>query len=255
MNNIKNTIGWADYSWNPITGCSPVSEGCEHCYAAAISKRFGLPWGDPVFHPERLDEPLKLKKPARIFVCSMSDMFHDAVLAVWIDQILEVMSACPQHTFIVLTKRPQNIERKLYEVTADYPIRELGSGDYLPNLWLGVTAENQRRADERIPELLSIPAAKHFVSVEPMLGAVDLRNRLCSHSCEDWGLCRGKRREQCCIENIDWVIAGPETGVGKRPYFSQWIDYLSRQCDESNTPFYDKRVHFIRREWPKGTNL
>lgn len=250
MNNIKNTIGWADYSWNPITGCSPVSEGCEHCYAAAISKRFGLPWGDPVFHPERLDEPLKLKKPARIFVCSMSDMFHDAVLAVWTDQILEVMSACPQHTFIVLTKRPQNIERKLYEVTADYPIRELGSGDYLPNLWLGVTAENQRRADERIPELMRIKAAKRIISVEPMLTPVDMEalERPNHFNTQAYGWKHWWPRQ------ISWVIAGPETGAGKRPCPYQWIDDLARQCYESNTPFYDKRDRYIRREWPKGNN-
>lgn len=227
MNNIKNTIGWADWSWNPITGCSPVSEGCEHCYAAAMSKRFGLPWGTPVFKPERLAEPLKLKKPARIFVSSMSDMFHQHVLFSWRDEIFNVIKHTEHHTYIILTKRPQHL---IYEYCA---IKEL------PNLWIGVSIENQQRANERIPELLKIPAAKHIVSVEPMLGPVDLTYAAFNGA-----------DSLSSIEGIDWVIAGPETGAGKRPCADWMIYELFKQCANARIPFYDKRKYYIQREWP-----
>jgi len=220
MNNIKKTIGWADYSWNPITGCSPASEGCKNCYAAEISKRFNLPWGDPVFHPERLDEPAKLKKPARIFVCSMSDMFHPLVRREWKEQIYRVMETAKHHTYIILTKRIGNV--MAYWAT-------------LPNVWLGVSAENQQRANERIPELMRISAARRVVSVEPMLGPVDLP---------------GMVLNGVCLDGLSWVIAGPETGAGKRQCKNEWINDLARQCADSGTAFYDKRRNYVRREWP-----
>jgi protein gp37 len=239
MNNIKKTIGWADYSWNPITGCSPASEGCDHCYAEAINKRFGLPWGTPVFKPERIEEPLKLKRASRIFVCSMSDLFHedapiDAQSAVW-----DVAKCCPQHTFIILTKRAMRMKEILIETGC------FGLGE-LPNIWLGVSAENQARANERIPELLRISAAKRVVSVEPMLGCVDL-------SRQDRPFYAGKPCWPCnepLISMIDWVIAGPETGAGKRPCKDVWINDLADQCKQANVPFYDKRNQHTRREWP-----
>ncbi len=239
---MPTKIEWCDEVWNPITGCSSASEGCQNCYARRMARRLagrcGYPaWPtefDVTFHPDRLELPLKWKKPRRIFVNSMGDFFHNEVDTHWIDDVLEVIGACPQHTFLVLTKRPQNIERKLYEVTAAHGCRELGGGDYLPNLWLGVTAENQARANERIPILLSIPAAVHFVSVEPMLGPVDLSNWLCPEG-----------------DVLDWVIAGPETGPGARECKPEWIEELANQCEDAGVPFFDKRKNFIRRDWPQ----
>lgn len=250
MNDVRKTIGWADFTWNPITGCSPVSRGCENCYAAALVKRFpqihgytglGVAWDpmdpDPVsfrrlvFHRDRLEEPLKRKKPARIFVCSMGDLFHQKVDTVWIDRILEVMAACPQHTFIVLTKRPENAEAKMYGVTPDNPCRELGGGDNLRNLWIGVSAENQKTAECRVPLLMQIPAVVRFVSVEPMLGPVNLTA---------W------------LKRLDWVIAGPETGPGRRCCSRSWLESLHVQCLRMGKPFYDKRKDYERREWPVG---
>ena len=223
MNRNTKENQWWDYTWNPIAGCSPISEGCQNCYAAGMSKRFGWPWGAATFHLERLEEPIELKKPSRIFVCSMGDFFHASVNTVWIDNILEVMAACPEHTFMVLTKRAHLIEPKLYEVTAENPCRELGEGDYLPNLWLGATIETQAH-EQRIFFLLSIPAAVHFVSVEPMLEPVSLKRR------------------------VDFVIAGPETGQGARPCRDEWIDALAAE----SPCFFDKRKNGTRREFPNS---
>jgi protein gp37 len=105
----KTRIEWCDWTWNPIVGCEPISAGCQNCYAASISKRFGLPWGQPVFRPERLEEPLKVEKPARIFVCSMGDFFHAKVLREWKEAVFRVIDRAPRHTFIFLTKRPENV--------------------------------------------------------------------------------------------------------------------------------------------------
>jgi protein gp37 len=228
-----NGIGWCDYTWSPIVGCSPVSEGCSACYAEAISRRFGLPWGKAVFKPERLGEPAKVKKPGRIFVCSMSDLFHEAVETEWRDAVYRTIEDCPWHTFIILTKRPeiamrdilgQDLRRRLY-----------------PNVWLGVTAENQARADERIPILLRIPAAVRFVSVEPMLGAVDLTPYISG------GLTGGG-----FLDGLSWVIAGPETGPKARLCCDSWLCDLAAQCYAEGVPFFDKRTPGIRREWPKA---
>lgn len=237
---MPTKIEWCDEVWNPITGCTPISEGCQNCYAKRMAKRLRGRFGYPdfpnefkvTFHPDRLDLPLKWRKPRRVFVNSMGDLFHDDVDTHWIDDVLEVIAACPQHTFMMLTKRPENIDHKLYEITKAHGCRELGGGDYLPNLWLGVTAENQKRADERIPLLLSIPAAKHFVSVEPMLGPVDLTNWLCPEG-----------------DVLDWVIAGPETGPGARTCENWWIQHLTVDCKNAGVAFFDKRVGG-KREWP-----
>jgi protein gp37 len=144
--------------------------------AKRLRGRYGYLADEPfrvTLHPERLDEPLHWKKPQRVFVVSMGDLFHDDVPAEFVEDVFEVMSQCRQHCFLVLTKRPQNIQAKLYEQIGTSP-RLLGGGDFLPNVWVGVTAENQAAADERIPVLLQVPAAKRFVSCEPLLGPVDL---------------------------------------------------------------------------------
>ena len=158
-------IEWCDSVWNPVTGCTPISEGCNHCYAKRMAnrlrERYGYPADDPfrvTFHTFRLGEPERMKKPRRIFVCSMSDIFHKDVSDDYLDCIFSVITKCSHHTFMVLTKRPN----RMLDYISDWP-------HPMSNLWLGVTAENQARADERIPILLQIPAAVRFVSVEPML--------------------------------------------------------------------------------------
>ena len=159
-------------------------------------------------------------------------MFHPNVPTLWIDRVLEVMAACPQHTFMVLTKRPENIESKLYDFDPLNPARELGGGDYLPNLWMGVTAENQDIAYERIPVLLNTWTAKRFVSVEPMLSEVNIFTLL------------------SVDPGIDWVIAGPESGPGARPAHAEWFASLRNQCRLRDVPFFDKRDGACLREYP-----
>lgn len=174
---MPTKIEWAQETWNPITGCTPVSEGCQHCYARRMATRLrgrcGYPADDPfrvTFHPDRLGQPLKWKKPRMIFVCSMGDLFHDLPPpeGSWpiVDRILRVCNDCPQHIFLLLTKR---IEHAWYYFRSPVYNGNYSRSELLgKNIWLGVTAENQQRADERIPILLQIPAAVRFVSVEPM---------------------------------------------------------------------------------------
>jgi len=169
----KSSIEWLEggSTWNPVMGCSPVSDGCMNCYALNMISRYrGLKgWLDlsckVQTFPERLQQPLKWKKPRKIFVCSMSDLFHEDVPNQFICRIFDVIEKCPQHTFIILTKRPENMYWQLVENSpCEYPIHfDDITGVPLPNVWLGVTAENQEQADKRIPTLLQIPAAVRFV--------------------------------------------------------------------------------------------
>lgn len=246
MANTK--IEWTEKTWNPITGCAKISEGCQNCYAERMSKRLGGRCGydkdNPfkvTFHPDRLDEPLHWKKPSKIFVCSMGDLFHDDVPESWIFSVYTIMEKCPQHTFMILTKR---INR------AAYVMRKFEGRSWpLPNLWLGVTAENQKRADERIPILLQIPAAKRFVSIEPMLGAVSLNQieRPDKHERETFyydSALTGFKAHKCggwySKEKLNWVICGGETGPKARPMHPDWVRSLRDQCQEAGTPFFFK---------------
>lgn len=246
----KTKIEWATHSWNPVTGCTPVSEGCQNCYAQRIANRLrgrcGYPADDPfrvTLHPERLGEPLRWRKPSRVFVCSMGDLFHPDVQPIWLSMIFNVIRECPQHTFMVLTKRPE------------IALEHLGNAMLqpyfgLPNLWIGVTAENQQRADERIPILLQIPAVVRFVSVEPMLGQVDLtgirfdRNTI-MNVLEGCGInrlspCQSIPNAFC--EKIDWVICGSESGPNHRKTKIEWIRDLREQCISANVPFFLKQM-------------
>lgn len=232
-------IPWCDYTWNPVVGCSPVSEGCQNCYAAAMSKRFGWPWGKARYMPERLSEPARVKKAGRVFVCSMSDLGHKTVDPQWRMEIALMMLANPQHTYIVLTKRPG-------------PWLNM----FAPLAWIGVTIENQEQAEKRLPQLIAIIHATRFVSVEPMLGPVDLTRvrfptgcleNLLNPKISDWGM-KAVGKPNC----IDWVIAGPETGPKARPMPEDAIHNLRFQCQEAGVPFFDKRNDGIpRREYPQ----
>jgi len=224
-------IEWADKVWNPVTGCTPISAGCEHCYAKRMATRLagrvGYPADDPfrvTLHSDKMGEPRTWRKPQRVFVCSMGDLFHDAVPYEWIRDVFQMMMfTAPQHTYMILTKRPERLMKWMlinYDPETMYRFRDL-----YPHIWLGVTAENQRQADIRVPILLSIPATVHFVSVEPMLGRV---------SFVGWPV------------RPEWIIAGPETGPGARA-----MDHFEFQKLMEESPcFFDKRIHGERREFP-----
>lgn len=195
----RTSIPWADYTWNPITGCT---RGCDYCYARRIAERFrprhkngepllqpldgtpvvtgssgeAFPCGfSPTIYPDRLDEPLRLKKPSRIFLGSMGDLFDPAFSDEFRNHIFAIVAATPQHTYLLLTKQAEEMRRFIMTMDAAYRLDDgPGLTALLPNLWLGVTVTNQADADERTPLLLDTPAAHRFVSVEPMLGPVDL---------------------------------------------------------------------------------
>ena len=246
-------ISWADKTWNPISGCSKISEGCQHCYAERMSKRLAGRCGydkinpfQVTLHPGKMHEPMHWRKPSRIFVCSMGDLFHDYVEEMDILTMFAVMAETPHHTYMVLTKRPKRMKEILTSRTIANDVwlmTATGINDErpiwpLPNVWLGVTAENQARADERIPILLQTPAAKRFVSVEPMLGAVDLTQWIREVPVHP-GLCfHGGRYGS--TPKLDWVICGGETGPGARPLHPDWVRSLRDQCKVADTPFFFK---------------
>jgi protein gp37 len=213
---VDNTkIEWADATWSPVTGCDKVSPGCDHCYAAAIATRFagtkGFPQGFAVtLRPGALEKPLHWRKPRRIFVNSMSDLFHDHVPDDYIAAVWAVMEAAPQHTFQILTKRPGRMRSW---VRRHRP-------DPLPGVWLGVSAEDQHWADVRLPILADTPAAVRFVSAEPLLGPIDLAAHL---------------------PTLNWVIAGGESGPGHRPMHPDWARDIRDQCLAGGVPFLFKQ--------------
>ena len=251
---MTTKIEWADETWNPVTGCTPVSEGCRNCYARRMARRlrgrFGYPQEDPfgvTFHPDRLDEPSRWTKPRRVFVCSMGDLFHEDVPPGWLFHVFYAMAAHQRHTFVLLTKRPSNILGKLYTGKLPYfPVAygPLQGQDYLPNVWLGVTAENEEAARQRIPHLLRCRAALRFVSVEPMLGRIDLRPFIGPFPTVGGAF-------------VDWVVIGCETGPGRRPCRLEWVTDLIGQADTAGVPVFVKQLDFDGRvsrdpaEWPE----
>lgn len=286
---MSTKIEYVDETWSPITGCSPISEGCKNCYARRMAQRlkgrFGYPEDEPfkvTFHngfngtSDRLIQPLKWKKPRMIFVCSMADLFHKDVQVDWIDSIYSMINKCQHHVFLILTKRPERMHEffsnymsppgsyHLYDIAASKGLVPNSPNSFfplpLPNLFCGVTAENQKRADERIPVLLQIPAAVRFVSVEPILEEVDLIKYLdpLSHLDRTYrqvikdGLLNKHQVESLEHPTIDWVIVGPETGPGKRECKPEWIRDLYEQCKAAGIPFFDKtKKNWIAREFPE----
>ena len=249
-------IEWATKVWNPVTGCTKVSTGCKNCYAERMATRLagrcGYPEEHPfavTLHPERLDDPLHWRKPERVFVNSMSDLFHEDVPREFVKIVLQTIGDCPHHAFMVLTKRPQNIERMLYGWCDEFPARSqaqfLGGGDYLPNLWLGVSVEDQATADERIPLLLQTPAAVRFVSCEPLLGPVrlDSPTTFCHYSGRIEGADCGhvECRDRTWLSGIGWVITGGESGPRARPSHPDWFRSVRDQCVAADVPFFFKQ--------------
>lgn len=215
--------------------------------------QYARPFNEIQFLPERLNEPLHLRKPARIFVGSGTDLFHPNVSPDQIDAVFEVMAAATQHAFLILTKRPELIEEKLYGVTEACPCRELGGGDYLPNVWLGTSVEDQASYDERMRFLLKTVAALRWLSVEPTLGSINL------------GLAGVVPRTITpgyahVGSMIGWCVVGGETGPGARPMDPDWARDLRDQCKQAGVPFFFKAMgggrpippDLVVREYPRG---
>lgn len=272
----KTKIEWTDATWNPVTGCSVVSPGCTNCYAMKVAHRFRAQEGSPYFELTHADKavwdgsvhfneraltlPLRWKRPRRIFVNSMGDLFHDTVPDAWIDRVFAVMALAPQHSFQLLTKRPERMKAYVTAVARDgrwLPAADdramwVGTGGRrtfpLPNVWLGVSAEDQRRADERIPLLLATPAAMRFVSCEPLLGPIDLhRLEIISDGRGFHASALQRQHDDCFFQSpalLDWVIAGGESGKDARPMHPNWVRSLRDQCAGADSP-----VPFFFKQW------
>ena len=286
-------------TWNPVVGCSLVSPGCTNCYAMRTAARFnhspfspylgltktvnGKPvWtGEVGFNPKALEAPLHWKKPRRIFVNSMGDLFHESVPDEWIDKVFAVMALAPQHTFQVLTKRADRMRDYLSDgalngriacasVDAHLPDELLRRPSIpLPNVWLGVSAEDQERADERIPLLLDTPAAVRFVSVEPQLGPVDLSRLEIARFRHDgevavprkigdvpaayvngldgsvWGKVEADENYArvlgADVGKLSWTIIGGESGPGARPFDLTWARSIIAQCKAAEVACFVKQ--------------
>lgn len=251
----KTSIEWTDASWNPIVGCTEISPGCANCYAAklaatrlrnhpdykglaAIENPGEARWTRELhFLPERLEEPLHWRKPRRIFVCDMGDLFHESVEDEWIERVMTVFLNCPQHTFQVLTKRADRMHRwfaKEWKVAGEWE-------KPMPNVWLGVSVENQHFADERIPLLLSTPAAVRWISAEPLLGPVDLDSEklagLHALGCGE----KSHAHVLPMCTGLDWVVCGGESGSGARPMHPDCARSLRDQCQAAGVPFFFKQ--------------
>jgi protein gp37 len=253
----ETKIEWTDRVWNPVTGCTKVSQGCRNCYAETIANHFwsrqyppnpdGSPrkFTDVRIHPGRIDEPLKWKKSARVFVNSMSDLFHPEVPLELIVMVWQTMARAHWHTFQILTKRPQRmLEFTRWIAGPD----DISVAKWPRNVWLGVSVENQQGADERIPLLLQTPAAVRFVSCEPLLGPVDLEPYLQYPPLhENYKLTLGTNEWR----GLDWVIVGGESGPNARPMHPDWARSIRDQCQAAGVPFFFKQ----HGEWlPQGDN-
>lgn len=248
----KTGIEWTDATWNPVTGCDKVSPGCDHCYAESVAHRFAgtkaYPDGFAVtLRPERLAQPIRWARPRRIFVNSMSDLFHDRVPDEYIAKVFAVMAVSQEHTFQLLTKRHGRmrsllsgsrfrglVEDEIQGVVAAYRPKHVWYQAWpLPNLWVGVSAEDQQRANLRIPALLDTPAAVRWISAEPLLGPIDLDN------CD--GYQAVTTEPDPTLTYLDWVVVGGESGSGARPMHPDWARSLRDQCTEAGVAFLFKQ--------------
>jgi protein gp37 len=311
---LTTKIEWTDETWNPVTGCTKVSQGCKNCYAerlwpkveGARVKRDGgqpRPFTTVSMHPDRLEAPLHWRTPRQVFVNSMSDLFHEDVPDEFIDKVFAVMGTCTWHTFQILTKRPERMlawfgerwqaqpeeqQRFLHEriaeavkefrpnfppfkynpngedrfdqvfgalddldfctdsdndhlYTADGKSNLMAGGWPLKNVWLGVSAEDQATADERIPLLLHTPAAVRFVSYEPALGPVNFN---VASAIGGWPVNvvqRGPNGLFNAMSQLDWIIAGGESGPHARPAHPDWLRSSRDQCAAAGVPFFFKQ--------------
>jgi protein gp37 len=216
-----SNIEWTEMTWNPVTGCIKVSQGCKHCYAERMAKRLRAMSSErysngfrPTVHHDLIELPKRWKKPRVIFVNSMSDLFQEAVPDDFIRQVFATMLACPQHTFQILTKR----SGRLRGLAATLP--------WPPNVWMGVSVENARVV-ARITDLAAVPAQVRFLSCEPLIGPL----------------------ENLPLNNIHWVIVGGESGPGARPMREEWVEGIHRQCRGGNVSFFFKQWGGVRKEF------
>ena len=245
-----SSIEWTEATWNPVTGCTRVSTGCDHCYAVALTKRLAA-IGQPKYqglindgkqhfngivktHPNALSIPLHRKKPTLYFVNSMSDLFHKEVSFEFIQSVFETMEKTPLHTYQILTKRPERMAEVVPKLTlldgsrfADKP---------LLNVWLGTSVESQEVAPQRIPFLQETPASVRFLSCEPLLGELDLREYL-NHCHVDHA---GKE--------IHWVIVGGESGPKAREMKKAWVQDIQTQCADNAVAFFFKQWGGVRKK-------
>jgi protein gp37 len=262
----SSSIEWTDATWNPVRGCVKVSPGCAHCYAETFAERWRGVKGHPYEQgfdlrlvPEKLAEPLSWKKPRRVFVNSMSDLFQDGVPDAFIDRVFAVMALTPEHTYQLLTKRAERMRDYMRDPARHHGVAALlpANGRAYPrwpnewplaNVWLGVSAENQPALDARLPLLLQTPAAQWFLSCEPLLGGLDI----------------AKHRPGA---NRLWVIVGGESGPRARPCQTWWIRNIVRQCQQADVPVFVKQLGTniidrndagfegdTARSWPMDTN-
>ena len=266
-------IEWSDATWNPTVGCSRVSPGCENCYAERVAHRGLRPehagltvmgargprWNGTVrCLPGRLEQPLHWQKPRRVFVDSMSDLFHEDVPDDFIDRVFAVMalSMTLGHQFQILTKRAERMRRYVgaadvaERVACEMPTfgrpsvrpervpRHLQPRWPLPNVWLGVSVEDQQRADDRIPLLLATPAAVRFVSAEPLLGPLELHPAWLSSDAP----CAVCSEIECSHVPLHWIIVGGESGPGARPCEVGWLRSIVAQCTAAGVPCFVKQM-------------
>lgn len=270
----NSAIEWTDTTWNPTVGCTWASPGCDHCYAVSMTRRLEgaakgaigqgslrryaadyvslTTWkhfnGTVRALEHRLDDPLRWKNPRMVFVNSMSDLFHKDVPFEFLNRVFEVMENTPQHTYQILTKRPE----WMAEYTGwRWGPREDGPGSRIParNIWLGTSVEDQPRADERVPHLLRCPARVRFLSCEPLLGPIDLQS--IGRNADGWSainaLTGERRAEQGPTtrvtdgSRIDWVIVGGESGNNARPMHPDWARSMRDQCGAAGVPFFFKQ--------------
>jgi protein gp37 len=237
-----SNIEWTDTVWNPVTGCAKVSEGCRNCYAFELHdrrhkawkdgnwpnapKQYHLPFKEVQLFSDRLDMPLKWKKPRRVFVNSMSDLFHHDVPDEFIERIFDVMWKNPQHIFQILTKRPERIAKLWPSLRGVWHL-------WPQNVWIGTSVESQQ-VIERIDYLMEVPAKVKFLSCEPLLGPLD------------------DLRDYLRIENaLQWIIVGGESGSNARPMHPDWARSIRDQCLAAGVPFFFKQIG----EWARCNDL
>jgi protein gp37 len=231
-------------TWNPTTGCNKVDRGCKNCYAEIMHRRLMLMKPDKytqpflagaIPHPETLEIPLKWKKPRTVFVDSMSDLFHENIPMWFLEDVFKVMRATPQHTYLILTKRPE----RLIDFEIIYHVVE---NPWPPNVWIGTSINDQASADIRIPLLLKIPAALRFISYEPATGPADISRWLGSY----WripmtGDAPLQMRPRKLVYGIDWVICGGESGHKAVPMHPDWARRVRDDCATADVPFFFKQ--------------
>lgn len=285
-------IQWTDETWNPTTGCDRVSPGCDHCYALTMAGRLKVMGqqryqrdGNPAtsgpgfkltLHPADLGMPMRWRKPRRVFVNSMSDLFHDDVPDGFLASVWAAMAMTPRHTYQILTKRHgrmrallssdgflELVEQHIYERSTSPCDSHATDVWPLPNVWGGVSVEDQKRAELRVPALVETPLAVRFLSCEPLIGPVDLDRYLTVAAPGDNLWCPSARRyidvidsvECTCTrthvlgQRLDWVIVGGESGPGARVCDPEWIRSLVRQCQAARVPVFVKQLGSVWARW------